>query len=254
MSEMLEVRGLVHSFGALRAVDGAGFTVAAGSIAGLIGPNGAGKSTTFDLITGRLAPDAGRVLFGGKDVTGWPSERLARQGLVRTFQVPRVFTRMSVWENLLFAAEQPGEGFWRSLLRPGALTARERDIARRAEEVLGFLELDRVADLPAAALSGGQRKLLELARVLMLQPQLILLDEPTSGVAPALTRKLADHLATLRGRGLTLVVVEHDLNLVMSLVDHLVVMHLGRVLIQGDPDLVTEDQRVLDAYLGGVGV
>lgn len=251
MTSLLEVSGLIRSFGGLRAVAGADFAVPAGSITGLIGPNGAGKTTTFDVIAGRLRPDAGHVRFDGSEVTGDAPERLAQRGLVRTFQLPRVFGRMTVWENLLFAAEHPGEAFFRSLLGTGGVRKRERTIRSRADEVLHFLELDHIADARASELSGGQRKLLELGRVLMLRPRLILLDEPTAGVAPALTRDLVAHLEALRDRGTTLLIVEHDLKLVLELTDHLVVMHLGQVLAEGSPELVTRDERVLEAYLGG---
>lgn len=254
MTPLLEVRGLTRSFGGLRAVAGAEFHVPAGSITGLIGPNGAGKTTTFDVIAGRLRPDAGHVRFDGSDVTGAAPERLARRGLVRTFQIPRVFGRMTVWENLLFGAEHPGEGFLRSLVGGGSVAEREREVVRQADEVLHLLELESVSDTRAAELSGGQRKLLELGRVLMLQPRLVLLDEPTAGVAPALTDTLVAKLRRLRDDGTTLLVVEHDLKMVMDITDHVVVMHLGQVLIEGAPEVVVRDERVLEAYLGGADV
>lgn len=249
---ILRLEDVRKSFGGVQAVRGASFSVAAGSITGLIGPNGAGKTTTFDLINQRTPVDAGKVWFDGEDVTGCSTHHVARQGLVRTFQVPRAFVQMTVWENLLFAgANQPGERFWRGLLRDQATRHRERELAAQAGDVLAFLELEEVADLPAASLSGGQRKLLELARALMSDPKMIMLDEPTAGVAPALTEKLVGHLRRLRDGGTTLLIVEHDLDMVLRLVDHLVVMHIGAVLLEGEPDAVRQDERVLDAYLGG---
>ena len=252
MSALLEVEGLRKGFGPLQAVDGADFSVATGSITGLIGPNGAGKTTTFDLVSGRVGPDSGRVMFAGDDVTGMKAHRLAKAGLVRTFQIPRAFQRMTVWENLLFAGtDHPGENFWAGVLSTPASRRREREVAARANEVLVFLEINHVTDLPASSLSGGQRKLLELARALMREPKLILLDEPFAGVAPSLTAKIAGKLEDLRQQGMTILLVEHDLEMVMRLVDELVVMHLGSVLVSGDPTSVRSDNRVLEAYLGG---
>lgn len=252
MSALLRANELRKSFGALQAVDGATFSVDHGSITGLIGPNGAGKSTTFDLITGRTRPDSGRVELDGRDVTGLPPHRLAKLGLGRTFQIPRTFLRLTVWENLLFAGtDHPGEQFWPGVLALPRSRRREREIAERADEVLSYLEIGHVSDLPASSLSGGQRKLLELGRALMLDPTVLLLDEPFAGVAPALTAKIAAKLQQLRDGGTTIVLVEHDLETVMRLVDHLVVMHLGSVLVAGAPQTVRSDDRVLTAYLGG---
>jgi branched-chain amino acid transport system ATP-binding protein len=255
VTALLQVTELRKTFGVVRAVAGATFSVQAATITGLIGPNGAGKTTTFDLVSGRVAPDSGTVEFAGQDVTSTPAHRLAQLGLVRTFQIPRTFPRMTVWDNLLFAgADHPGEGFWSGVLSTPASRRREREISERAGEVLHFLEIDHVADLPASSLSGGQRKLVELARALMRQPQLILLDEPFAGVAPALKAKIAEKLMELRAQGMTILLVEHDLETVMRLVDELVVMHRGAVLVSGDPATVRADQRVLDAYLGGAHV
>lgn len=252
---LLRVVDLRRSFGGVHAVTQATFDVPRGSITGLIGPNGAGKSTTFDLIAGRTSSDGGRVNFDGADISNLQPDAIAARGLVRTFQIPRTFTKMTVWENLLFSADrQPGEGFWQGLLGSRAVRRREAEIAAKADEVLAFIDLSHMADSAAASLSGGQRKLLELGRVLMRQPQMILLDEPTAGVAPALTRSLVNHLESLRQDGMTLLIVEHDLNLIMRLVDHLVVMHLGSVLVEGPPETVRQDPRVLESYLGGVNV
>ncbi len=248
---ILDVRSLSRSFGGVRAVRNATFRAPRGHITGLIGPNGAGKTTTFDLIAGRTAPDGGRVLFDGRDITGRTPEGVAGAGLARTFQIPRVFARMSVWENLLFAArDQPGERPLTALFTTKAARRREDEIAQQADAVIDLLQLRRVINQAAGELSGGQRKLVELARVLMLDPKMVMLDEPTAGVAPALTGQLADHLQLLRDDGRSLLVIEHDLGFVMSICDHLVVMHMGEVLVQGPPVVVRDDPRVLDAYLG----
>jgi branched-chain amino acid transport system ATP-binding protein len=255
MNALLEVREVRKAFGGVKAVNGATFTVAPGSITGLIGPNGAGKTTTFDLISGRTACDGGTVQFDGKNVTGNPIHKLSCAGLVRTFQIPRAFQRMTAWENLLFSGtNHPGEGFWAGLISTGSSRRREKEVAARADEVLTFLEIDHIANLSAGSLSGGQRKLLELGRALMRDPKLIMLDEPFAGVAPALTGKIAQKLVELREQGMTIVLVEHDLETVMRLVDHLVVMHMGAVLVAGDPSVVRTDERVLEAYLGAAHV
>jgi branched-chain amino acid transport system ATP-binding protein len=248
---LLAVKGLSRRFGGVRAVDGVTFEVPSGGITGLIGPNGAGKTTAFDLITGHRLPDSGQIRFGDEDVTRWPADRRARAGLLRTFQITRPFPRMSVWENLLVAgSDAADETVLAAML--GRDRARERELAAHADELLEFLTLTQVADQPAAALSGGQRKLLELGRVLMRRPRLVLLDEPTAGVAPELRAQLASRLRQLHDSGLTLLIVEHDLGFLMELVDRLVVMHLGAVLIEGDPESARADERVLEAYLGGV--
>lgn len=252
---LLRAEDLHKSFGGVHAVTGATFTVEPTSITGLIGPNGAGKTTTFDLICRKTRADSGKVIFNGEDVSNFTIHRLAGAGLVRTFQIPRSFQRMTVWENMMFAGtNHPGEGFIAGVLSTRASRARERQIEARVREVLQFLEIEHIADLTAGSLSGGQRKLLELGRALMREPHLIMLDEPFAGVAPALTKKIAQKLTELRDQGTTIVLVEHDLETVMRLVDHLVVMHMGSVLVSGDPGLVRSDERVLEAYLGGARV
>lgn len=249
---ILDVRGLSRHFGGVQAVRDATFTAPRGKTTGLIGPNGAGKTTTFDLIAGRTPPQRGTVSFDGEDVTGWAPEEIASVGLGRTFQIPRVFSRMSVWENLLFAApHQLGERPLSGLLMGRSARSREDEIAGQAGHVIELLQLRPVINQRAGELSGGQRKLIELARVLMLDPKMIILDEPTAGVAPSLTGELAEHLKMLQEQGRSLLVIEHDLGFIMKICDHLVVMHMGEVLIEGRPEEVREDARVLEAYLGG---
>lgn len=250
---LLQVSELQQSFGGLQAVRSATFSVHAGSITGLIGPNGAGKSTTFDMIAGRARPDSGFVRFDGHYVTGQGSDRIANRGLVRTFQIPRVFGRLTVWENLLFAGrDQPGEGFWRGLAQGRRLTTRAAAVEEKAGRILELLTIEGMANSRADSLSGGQRKLLELGRALMADPKMVLLDEPTAGVAPALTGQIVELIRSMAHSGVTVLIVEHDIDLIMQLVDHLVVMHLGEVLTSGEPGRVREDPRVLESYLGVV--
>jgi len=251
---LLTVRGLTKQFGGIVAVDGATFDVEAGTLTGLIGPNGAGKSTTFDLITGVQRPDAGAVVFDGDDVTTHRADRLARAGLVQTFQIARELSEMTVLENVMLAPrDQRGETLWRSVLpgARGAVIEQETALREEAWETLEFLELDHLATEYAGNLSGGQRKLLELARVLMTDPTMVLLDEPLAGVNPTLETKLLDRIHELRDRGLTFLLVEHDMDVIMNHCDPVIVLHQGAVLTQGSPSEVREDERVLEAYLGG---
>ena len=252
MTALLAVEGVVRTFGGVRAVDGATLTVDDHSITGLIGPNGAGKSTLFATIAGSLRPDSGRIVFAGRRIDRRPAHRVARLGVVRTYQAARVLTRMSVLDNLLVATTQhPGERLTRLAVRPRAARAYEKRTRARAHEQLALVGLDAHAAAYAGTLSGGQRKLLDLARVLMLEPSLVLLDEPMAGVAPALRVELLDHILALRrDRGITFLIVEHDLDFVMRAADSVVVMNEGRVLTAGTPDEVRRNEDVVDAYLG----
>ncbi len=252
MRPLLEVEEVVRTFGAVRAVDGASFAVEEGSITGLIGPNGAGKSTLFATIAGSLRPDSGRIVFAGTRIDRRPAYRVARTGVVRTYQAARVLTRMSVLDNLLLAsAAHPGERLRGLVFRPRAARAHERQTLERALELLALVGLQAHAGEYAGTLSGGQRKLLDLARVLMLEPSLVLLDEPMAGVAPALRVQLLEHiLAVRRDRGITFLIIEHDLDFVMQAAERVVVMNEGRVLTVGTPDEVRANEQVVDAYLG----
>jgi ABC-type branched-subunit amino acid transport system ATPase component len=252
VTALLEVDDVVRTFGAVRAVDGASFSVARHSITGLIGPNGAGKSTLFGTIAGSLKPDSGRIAFEGRRIDRRPAYRVARAGLVRTYQAARVLTRMTVLENMMLASfEHPGEHLASIAFRPAASRARERELMKRAREMLALVGLLAHEQEYAGTLSGGQRKLLDLARVLMLRPSLVLLDEPMAGVSPTLRVQLLEHiLATRRDRGITFLIVEHDLDFVMQAADTVVVMNEGRVLVVGAPDDVRANEQVIDAYLG----
>jgi neutral amino acid transport system ATP-binding protein len=250
---LLEVEGLSRSFGGLHAVREASFAVQEGSVTSLIGPNGAGKSTVFNLVAGALRPDRGSVRFAGADITGRRPHVVAAAGLTRTFQAARVFERMTVLDNLLVAgARHPGERLLPALLLPRPGRAREAAARALADDLLERTRLTRLRDDYAATLSGGQRKLLELARLLMTRPRLALLDEPMAGVNPTLGAELVQHLLTARAAdGVTFLLVEHDLETVMRISDTVVVMNEGAVLTSGTPDEVRADRRVVDAYLGG---
>jgi branched-chain amino acid transport system ATP-binding protein len=250
---ILQIRDLKRSFGALRAVDGVSFSVEEGTITGLIGPNGAGKTTLFGLIAGALTPDGGEITFNKSRIDGLTPDRIFRAGLARTFQIPRPFPQMTVVENVMLAAlQQTGERFWNNWIAFAAVQRQEKRNRERAMEVLGFTGLASKANNLAGELSGGQQKLLELARVLMTEPKLILLDEPAAGVNPALLDTLIDKIVALHGRGVGFLIIEHNMDMVMSICNPIVVMAQGRVIFEGDAQGVRKNPQVLDAYLGDV--
>ncbi|MFQ6066533.1 MAG: ABC transporter ATP-binding protein [bacterium] len=249
---MLEVVDLEKSFGGVKAVDRCSLKVKQGSITGLIGPNGAGKTTLFNLITGFYEPDGGEIWFKGERINGLPPHKIARKALTRTFQIPRELREMTVLENLMVIPEnQIGERIWNSLFRPGVVRRQERELRDEALEVLEFVELIDLANEYAKNLSSGQKKLLELARTLMADPKMILLDEPGAGVNPTLMRKLTRNIERLRERGKTFFLIEHDMDLIMNLCDTVIVMNKGRQLAEGTPKEIKENETVLEAYLGG---
>jgi ABC-type branched-subunit amino acid transport system ATPase component len=249
---ILEVRDAVKSFDGLLAVAGASFDVERGSITALIGPNGAGKTTMFDLLSGFGRPDAGVIRFAGEAIAGLPPHRIARLGLVRTFQLTRVLAGMSVMDNMLLAARgQPGEHLLSLLAAPRRARAAEAMARQEAVALLDTFGLAAKAGDYAGALSGGQRKLLEIARALMTQPSLVLLDEPMAGVNPTLGRSILDHIEALRReRGTTFLFVEHDMDVVMERSDRVVVMAQGRVIATGTPAEIRANPAVVEAYLG----
>ncbi len=250
---MLEVKGVSKSFEGIRAVDGCSLDVHRGSITGLIGPNGAGKTTLFNLITGFHKPDDGKILFKGGRIDGLPPHQIFLRKICRTFQITREFAQMTLLENLMVMPEnQLGERIWNTWFRPQAVRNQERRLRNKALEILEFVELIHLKDEYAAHLSGGQKKLLELAKTLMADPELILLDEPGAGVNRTLMKKLVENLIYLSTRkGITFLIIEHDLDLVMSLCNPIIVMSEGRKLAEGTPDEIKRDDRVLEAYLGG---
>lgn len=248
----LAIRELRKTYGGVVAVDGASFEVPDGSISGIVGPNGAGKTTLFDLVTGTVPADSGAVLLDGDPIDDLAAPDRTRAGLGRTFQTPRIFEGMTVRDNLRFAATgQTGESVVGALFRPGTTTAEETDITDRARSIAAFLEIDHLLDEYARGLSGGQRKLLEIGRVLMLDPSVMLLDEPAAGVNPALTDQIVDRLHEINDDGTTIVLIEHDMELVMTHCDQVVVLHDGQTLAVGDPETVRADERVMEVYLGG---
>jgi neutral amino acid transport system ATP-binding protein len=240
---LLEIDGLTKRFGGVTAVGDCSFAVPEGSVTALVGPNGSGKTTAFNLITGYLRPDAGAIRFAGSDVRRPDPVRLARRGLTRTFQQARVFAELTLIQNMVAALQQPWRAALRSALRPSE--------QKRAVELLDEFGLAALAHEPAGNLSYGQKKLLEFAAVLMGEPRLVLLDEPTAGVNPVLVEQIEQRIRDLNARGLTFLLVEHNMNLVMRLCDPVVVLDHGTKLAEGRPDEVRNDPRVLDAYLGG---
>lgn len=250
---LLSVRNLTKDFGGMRAVDHCTLEVRRGTITGLIGPNGAGKTTLFNLITGSIRPDSGTVRLCGNDITGKRADQIFASGLSRTFQIPREHGSMSVLENLMLVPPgQAGERVWNVWFRPRLVREQEERNRTKALEVIDLLDLRRVQNEYAANLSGGQKKLLELGRTLMADPQIVLLDEPAAGVNRTLLKKLTGNIEYLcRERGITFLLIEHDMNMIMSLCTPVIVMSEGRKLMQGEPEEVRTDRRVLEAYLGG---
>jgi branched-chain amino acid transport system ATP-binding protein len=248
----LKVRDLRKTFGGITAVDGAGFEIEKGSMTGLIGPNGAGKSTTFNCITGTYTPDSGVVEFNGEDITGLEPYEIADRGLVRTFQIARELSEMTVLENMMVAPmHQGGEALWRSVFARDRVKEQETEILERAWETLEFFDIEHLADEYAGNLSGGQRKLLEMARALLTDPEMLLLDEPFAGVNPTLEERLLEHIHELRNEGYTFLIVEHDMDLIMQNCEKVIVMHQGRILTEGTPQEVRSNEDVIEAYLGG---
>lgn len=248
---LLSANNLSKSFGGLKAVNDVSLEVQSGSITGLIGPNGAGKTTLFNLLSNFLQPDQGRVVFNGHPIEHLPPHLTAAKGLVRTFQVARVLSRMSVLENMIFAAQrQKGENFWTSLFNPKMVLREEEKLKRKSLEILDSVGLAAKANDYAGALSGGQRKLLEIARVLMTEPKLILLDEPAAGVNPTLINQICEHIQEWNKEGLTFLVIEHNMDVVMSLCDRVWVLAEGANLAVGTPNEIQNNTKVLEAYLG----
>lgn len=246
---VLIANGLQRSFGGLHAVDIDHLEIERHTVTSLIGPNGAGKTTLFNLLTGFDKPDAGEWHLDGGALVGIAAFQVARRGMVRTFQLTRSLARLTVMDNMLVAAkDHKGEGLWGSLV--GGWHATERANEERARELLERFDLDHMADEFAGSLSGGQRKLLEMARALMMDPGVVMLDEPMAGVNPALTQSLLSHITGLRDGGKTVVFVEHDMDVVQEISDWVVVMAQGRVIAEGPPDVIAKNPAVIDAYLG----
>ena len=247
---ILIAEGVARRFGGLMAVDVSHVEVQRGAITALIGPNGAGKTTFFNLLTGFDQANEGSWRFNDKELSGVASYKVARLGMVRTFQLTKALSRLTVMDNMrLGATKQRGENFWRGLI-PAFWRSQEREITERADELLSRFKLDEKKTDFAGSLSGGQRKLLEMARALMVGPEMVMLDEPMAGVNPALTQSLLGHIKDLREQGMTVLFVEHDMDMVRDISDWVIVMGQGRVIAEGPPDAVMANQEVIDAYLG----
>lgn len=248
---ILEAFDLCKSFGGLKAVNQAKINVKRNSITGLIGPNGAGKSTLFNLLSNFIKPDRGEIFFQGKPIQNLPSHRIARMGFIRTFQVARVLSRLTVLENMLLAnQQQTGENLISVILNPVKIKQQEKENREKAMSILESVGLVEKAYDYAGALSGGQRKLLEMARTLMTNPQLILLDEPAAGVNPTLINQICQHIVNWNSQGISFLIIEHNMDVIMSLCNHVWVLAEGANLADGNPQEIQSNEKVLGAYLG----
>ncbi len=249
---MIRVDDLHMHFGGIRAVDGASIEIAQGSITGLIGPNGAGKTTLFNVVAGHFTPTSGHVYLDGVEITGLPPHELFHRGLLRTFQIAHEFATLTVRENLMMVpGDQPGESLWDAWFKPARVRARERDVRAKADEVIDFLQIRQVADEYAGNLSGGQKKLLELGRTMMVDAKIVFLDEVGAGVNRTLLRTIGDAILRLnRERGYTFCMIEHDMDFIGRLCDPVIVMAEGRVLAKGSAADMRANEAVIEAYLG----
>ncbi len=251
MGPLLTLQGVARSFYGVAALKGVDFSIRQGSLTGLIGPNGAGKSTLFNVASGLYRPDSGSIVFDGQSIHGLSADKIVRRGLIRSFQLARGFPKLSVFQHLmLYGPRQPGEGFWSALAGSAPTRQREQALAERAFAVAQRLRLDAVLDNPVTALSGGQKKLVEIGRALMAEPKMILLDEPMAGVNPTLTAQIAEHLVDLNRSGVTVCLIEHNMALIRDLCDPVIVMADGKTLTSGSFQQVVSDTRVQEAYLG----
>ena len=249
---MIEVQDLHRHFGGFRAVDGSTLTIEEGSITGLIGPNGAGKTTLFNVIAGVLPPTSGRVFMNGEDITGLPPHELFHKGLLRTFQIAHEFSTMTVRENLMMVpGQQSGETLWNAWFHRGKVAQEEEALRQKADEVLEFLTVDHLADEKAGNLSGGQKKLLELGRTMMVDARIVFLDEVGAGVNRTLLNTIGDAILRLnKERGYTFCMIEHDMDFIGRLCDPVICMAEGRVLAEGTIDEIKANEQVIEAYLG----
>jgi neutral amino acid transport system ATP-binding protein len=249
--QLLSATGLCKSFGGIRAVDNAEIHVATGGITGLIGPNGAGKTTLFNLLSNFIRPDKGKVIFDGEPIQHLQPYKIACAGMVRTFQVARTLSRLSVLENMLLAAQkQTGENFWQVQFQQHKIAQEQKELKERAMFLLESVGLAHKAQDYAGGLSGGQRKLLEMGRALMTNPKLILLDEPAAGVNPRLIDDICDRIASWNKAGMTFLIIEHNMDVIMSLCDRVWVLAEGKNLADGTPQEIQNNSKVLEAYLG----
>ena len=249
--DLLKVEGICKSFGKMLAVNQCSLEVSKGTITALIGPNGAGKTTLFNLISGFHKPDTGKVFLKGDRIDGLRPDKIFHKGLIRTFQISRELEKMTLLENLMLVpGQQEGEIIWNAWFRPWRVRAQEKKIKERALETLRFVELSHLKDEYAGNLSTGQKRLLEIARTMMADPEIVLLDEPGAGVNPTLMNKLIGYIHQLNEQGKTFLIVEHNMDLVMTICDPVIVMNAGSILTQGTPQQIRNDERVINAYLG----
>ena len=249
---MISIRSLRKRFGGFAALDGVSLEIAKGSVTGLIGPNGAGKTTLFDVVSGALSPTSGRVLLEGQDITGLPPHTLFERGFLRTFQIPHEFTSLSVRENLMMVpGDQCGETLWNCWFHRRRIALQEAEIARRADDVMAFLTIAHLANEPAMNLSGGQKKLLELGRTMMVDASLVFVDEVGAGVNRTLLNTIGDAILRLnRERNYTFCMIEHDFSFISRLCDPVIVLSEGKVLAEGNADEIRRNEQVIEAYLG----
>jgi len=249
---VIDVQGVSKSFGGLRAVNNCSLQVRRGSVTGLIGPNGAGKSTLFNLVAGNIVPDSGRIVFDGRDVTGLPPHRLFRLGMLRTFQIAHEFSNMTALENLMMVPEdQPGESLFSTWFTPGLVHRRDLAVRQKANDVIDFLKLGHVRNELAGNLSGGQKKLLELGRTMMVDAKVVLLDEVAAGVNRTLLQDLASNIERMNQElGYTFFVIEHDMDLIGRLCDPVIVMAAGEKIAEGPMDEIRANPAIIEAYFG----
>jgi branched-chain amino acid transport system ATP-binding protein len=251
LKSILVTKEIRKSFGGLVALDGIDIEVERGRLTMLIGPNGSGKTTLINVISGFYKPDRGHINFEGKDITGWPPNKIHELGIVRTFQIPSPFIKLSVLENLLISSPNPGESFAKALIKK-FWTKKEEDEIERAFKIMEFLELSHLWNQPAHTLSGGQLKLLEVGRALMSGAKLILMDEPASGINPTLAHKVFSHLVEIKDKlGITFLLVEHRLEIALQYIDYVYAMVQGKIISKGTGEEVLEDSKVIEGYLGG---
>ncbi len=249
----LKVEGLKKSFGGTKALDSVSFTVERQSLTGLIGPNGAGKTTTFDCIIGIEKPDHGSIFIGENETTGLNTHNIIKKGIARTFQLTRELDNMTILENLMVGyKDQIGESVWRGIFDRKKVKKQEKEIYKKAIELLEFFELESIKNNYAKDISGGQRKLLELARALMMDPDIVLLDEPFAGVNPTLQNKLLNKIKQLKNQEYTFLLIEHDMEVVMEYCEDIIVMDKGKIIAEGPPEEIKQNQRVIDAYFSSI--
>ncbi len=249
--KLLKTERLSKSFGGVKALNSVNLEVEEGSIIGLLGPNGSGKSTLINVISGVYPPDEGKISFKGRDITAMSPEKVSSLGLIRTFQVPRIFRSMTVLENMLVAErEQSGDRLRNIFLRWSQVKKEEERIREKALDILKFLEIESLADSLGENLSGGQQKLLALGRALMADPQLLLLDEPIAGVAPRLAEKIFERILELRARGITFLIIEHNVEVLSRYVDEIYVMNRGEIVAKGKPKEILESRELIEVYFG----